>query len=274
MVTMVVGAEYDERAFGALREVPAELGARPQSDAWLLGGAYRSAMGRRSLGLLLLLSVALLACRKAHPSAGGDVDPSRGGFYVHKVDDESHVLDPPEPCPGIELMSERVRSSDVPVRFLVSEDASTEARKKLEDCLQRQAVPPGKAFAVGPTGKGFRSYLIRVEPSIEPADCKRVSVNPREEGGPPSVLIQLTPAGSRKLADLTRAMVRQRMALVVGDMVYAAPIVWTEITGGSATVTLGPNRNDDDANALANTIAEGSPALPKPGVRTFGRSVE
>jgi SecDF, P1 head subdomain len=74
--------------------------------------------------------------------------------------------------------------------------------------------------------------------------------------------------------DLTRAMVRQRMALVVGDMVYAAPIVWTEITGGSATVTLGPNHSDDDAKALANTIAEGSPALPKPGVRTFGRPQE
>jgi hypothetical protein len=223
-----------------------------------------------NLVLFLILCVAVLACRNTHPSAGGDIDPSRGGFFVHKVDDASRVLDPPEPCPGIELKSERVRSSDVPVRFMGIDDANPVARKKLEECLQRQAVPSGKAFAVGPTGTGFRSYLIRVEPSIEPADCKAVSVSPREEGGPPSVLIQLTPAGGRKLADLTRAMVRQRMALVVGDMVYAAPIVWTEITGGSATVTLGPNHSDDDAKALANTIAEGSPALPKPGVRTFG----
>ncbi len=231
-------------------------------------------MCRRSLGLLLLLSVALLACRKTHSSAGGDVDPSRGGLYVHEVDDESHVLDPPEPCPGIELKSERVGSSPVPVRFLVSEDASAEARARLEECLQRQTVPSGRGFAVGPTGAGFRSYLIRIQPSIEPADCKRVGVNRREEGGPPSVLIHLTAVGGQKLADLTRAMVGKRMAIIVGDMVQTAPIVWTEITGGAASVTLGPNQTDDDAKALANTIAEGSPRLPRPGARTFGRPPE
>jgi preprotein translocase subunit SecD len=154
------------------------------------------------------------------------------------------------------------------------DDANPTARKKLEECLQRQTVPSGKAFAVGPTDAGYRSYLIRVAPSIEPADCKTVSVNPHEAGEPPSVLIQFTPSGARKLSDLTSTWVGQLMALVVGDMVYSALLVMTEITGGSATVTLGPGQSGDDAKALANTIAEGSPALPRPGVRTFGRAEE
>jgi hypothetical protein len=79
---------------------------------------WRRAGSHSSVGLFLILCVALLACRKTHLSVGDEVDPSRGGFCIHEVDDQIQVLDPPEPCPGIELKSENVRSNTVPVRFL------------------------------------------------------------------------------------------------------------------------------------------------------------
>ncbi len=222
----------------------------------------------------LATSAALLACKRSATSSLRDIDPRRGGVFIHAIDDEAAVLDPAEACgAGVTLLSERVRSVETPVRYLAVEDASDAGRRQLEDCLAKQFVPAGRAFGVcrNQGAPAWRSFLIELEPALSPTHCKGVRVEPGTDGGPPGVGVQFTEEGSQRLAALTRTSVRKRIAIVAGRLIAAAPVVWTEITGGMAMLTLGPDEDGSHAQALADTIAGAYPGAVRQGVHTFGR---
>jgi hypothetical protein len=219
---------------------------------------------------------ALLGCKRTTESGWTPIDPRRGGVFIHAVDDDAPVLDPAQTCgAAVTLRSERVRSVETPVRFLVAEDASDAGRQQLEDCLAKQFVPVGRGFGVcrNQSAPAWRSFLIDVEPALSPTHCKAVMVAPGSDGGPPGgVSVQFTEDGGERLAALTGSRVGQRIAIVVGSLIAAAPVVMTEITGGMAILSLGPDPDEKYARALANTISGDYPGEVRRGVRTFGRS--
>jgi len=222
----------------------------------------------------LATSAALLACKRSAASSWRDIDPRRGGVFIPAIDDEAAVLDPAEACgAGVTLLSERVRSVETPVRYLAVEDASDAGRRLLEDCLAKQFVPAGRAFGVcrNQEAPAWRSFLIELEPALAPAHCKGVRVEPGTDAGPPGVGVQFTEEGSQRLAALTRTSVRKRIAIVAGHLIATAPVVWTEITGGMAMLTLGPDQDGSHVQALADTIAGAYPGEVRQGVHTFGR---
>ena len=78
--------------------------------------------------------------------------------------------------------------------------------------------------------------------------------------GQPEVLMNMTPAGSRKWAKMTAANIGRQVAMVLDDYVCSAPVVQSEITGGGTSIT--GSFAIEDTQDLANQLKAGK--LPAP----------
>ncbi|GAA4039345.1 protein translocase subunit SecDF [Hymenobacter glaciei] len=78
--------------------------------------------------------------------------------------------------------------------------------------------------------------------------------------GQPEVLMNMTPAGSRKWAKMTAANIGKQVAMVLDDYVCSAPVVQSEITGGGTSIT--GSFQIEDTQDLANQLKAGK--LPAP----------
>ena len=78
--------------------------------------------------------------------------------------------------------------------------------------------------------------------------------------GQPEVLMNMTPAGSRKWAKMTAANIGKQVAMVLDDYVCSAPVVQGEITGGGTSIT--GSFAIEDTQDLANQLKAGK--LPAP----------
>ena len=78
--------------------------------------------------------------------------------------------------------------------------------------------------------------------------------------GQPEVLMNMTPAGSRKWAKMTAANIGRQVAMVLDDYVCSAPVVQSEITGGGTSIT--GSFAIEDTQDLANQMKAGK--LPAP----------
>ena len=78
--------------------------------------------------------------------------------------------------------------------------------------------------------------------------------------GQPEVLMNMTPAGSRKWAKMTGANIGKQVAMVLDDYVCSAPVVQSEITGGGTSIT--GSFQIEDTQDLANQLKAGK--LPAP----------
>ena len=78
--------------------------------------------------------------------------------------------------------------------------------------------------------------------------------------GQPEVLMNMTPAGSRKWAKMTAANIGKQVAMVLDDYVVSAPVVQSEITGGGTSIT--GSFQIEDTQDLANQLKAGK--LPAP----------
>jgi len=78
--------------------------------------------------------------------------------------------------------------------------------------------------------------------------------------GQPEVLMNMTPAGSRKWAKMTSANIGRQVAMVLDDYVCSAPVVQSEITGGGTSIT--GSFAIEDTQDLANQLKAGK--LPAP----------
>lgn len=76
----------------------------------------------------------------------------------------------------------------------------------------------------------------------------------------PYVSINFNEEGARRFEELTGANVKKRMAIILDNTVYSAPVIQEKIAGGSAQIT--GNFNMDDAKDLAIVLKAG--ALPAP----------
>ncbi|MDU0369238.1 protein translocase subunit SecDF [Hymenobacter endophyticus] len=78
--------------------------------------------------------------------------------------------------------------------------------------------------------------------------------------GRAEVSMQMNPTGARKWQRLTAANIGRQIAIVLDDYVYSAPVVQSEIAGGSSSIS--GNFQIEEAQDLANTLKAGK--LPAP----------
>jgi preprotein translocase subunit SecD len=98
------------------------------------------------------------------------------------------------------------------------------------------------------------------------ADVQDATVGVNEWDGSPIVMLHFTEDGGRRFAEVTRANVQRKLAIVVDGESLSSPVIQEAITGGSAQITLGRVDNPEslrlEAEALSASLRSG--ALPAP----------
>lgn len=141
------------------------------------------------------------------------------------------------------------------------------------------AVPPGVEIAFGsweefdpdegpPEQGGWRTYLLTGKTVISEHDIvdamARKQTDPYSTGGA-FVSIELGPQGADRFAEATRAWTKRRIAIVVDQVVMSAPVVQSEIRGGSLQITMGagdPEQRLAEAHRLAAALVGGRQRRP------------
>lgn len=88
----------------------------------------------------------------------------------------------------------------------------------------------------------------------------------------PQIGLVFSPAGAEAFQALTRANVGRKLAIMLGDVVYSAPLIKEAIAGGMAIITLGNNQTPrqalEEAQRLQHLLSTGTYAAPVTLVRT------
>ena len=119
----------------------------------------------------------------------------------------------------------------------------------------------------GVKGDYYELYAIKVtDPSGKAPLSGDVITNAKDDfssglsGNEPVVSMQMNTEGSRIWASLTKANIKRAIAIVLDDMVYSAPRVNDEITGGSSQIS--GNFTPAETKDLANTLNSGKMPAP------------
>ncbi|MBI4371165.1 MAG: protein translocase subunit SecD [Elusimicrobia bacterium] len=150
-------------------------------------------------------------------------------------------------------------------------DESESARQALEKILEdgspfvgaavstaaAKLVPPGDRLF---TGKDGAVYVLKEQVPLTGAQLETAKVNTGGEYGLPVVDFKFKPEAAAAFSRLTAANVGKRMAIVLDDVVYSAPVIKGRISGGSGYVE--GQFTPEDARALAIVLRAG--ALPAP----------
>jgi preprotein translocase subunit SecD len=93
----------------------------------------------------------------------------------------------------------------------------------------------------GPHGRATQYEVFHLHRKVELGnrDVVAAEVFIDEVTGRPDVGITFSKAGARRFESLTRAIVGQRLAILLDGKVSSAPVVQEPITGGKARITLG-----------------------------------
>lgn len=111
--------------------------------------------------------------------------------------------------------------------------------------------PYGVTQFLGPTAK---------ETNLTGADLKTAAVSFDPQSGEPNVVLQFTPSGTQKFADITKRNIGKYVAIVLDNQVVSAPKVNQVIPNGNASIT--GSFTTDQAKALQIQLDAG--ALPVP----------
>lgn len=137
----------------------------------------------------------------------------------------------------------------------------------------KNKVPEGSAVKFGfltadeSADAPMRTYTLFAKTELSGDDLVDARVSIGSPDSPrPGVGITFSPTGARIFDQLTAASVGKRMAIVLEDRVNSAPVINERISGGSAQISMGGARTQDEslkeANQLALVLKSG--ALPAP----------
>jgi preprotein translocase subunit SecD len=128
-------------------------------------------------------------------------------------------------------------------------------------------VPQGSeilyAYEIEPgTGQKMRQvpYLLRKRTLLTGANLTDARVQIDSQYNEPYVSLSFDRKGARIFEKVTEENVRKRLAIVLDDRVYSAPVIQEKISGGQARIT--GNFSTEEANDLAIALRAG--ALPAP----------
>ncbi len=111
------------------------------------------------------------------------------------------------------------------------------------------------------TGRTLKTpYLVRKRTLLTGANLKDARVQIDSRYNEPYVSIEFDKKGGRIFARITGENVHKRLAIVLDNRVYSAPVIQEKITGGQARIT--GNFTTDEAHDLAIVLRAG--ALPAP----------
>jgi preprotein translocase subunit SecD len=103
-------------------------------------------------------------------------------------------------------------------------------------------------------------YLVQKRALLTGAYLTDAKVQIDSQYNEPYVSIEFDKKGGRIFAQITEQNVKKRLAIVLDNKVYSAPVIQEKITGGSARIT--GNFTTEDAHDLAIVLRAG--ALPAP----------
>ncbi len=125
----------------------------------------------------------------------------------------------------------------------------------------RDGPPPGDEILYGPANRGGREPFLVETPVLLTGDTitdARVRPGGQLEG--PNVSVELDQRGAQIFSALTSANVGRKIAIVLDNIVYSAPVIREPIPGGHVQIT--GNFTYDDSHELAIVLRSG--ALPAP----------
>lgn len=103
-------------------------------------------------------------------------------------------------------------------------------------------------------------FLIKKRTSLTGADLTDARVQINQRYNEPYVSISFNKKGARQFARITGENINKRLAIVLDNTVYSAPVIKSEITGGDAMIE--GNFTEEEARDLAIILRAG--ALPAP----------
>jgi preprotein translocase subunit SecD len=130
----------------------------------------------------------------------------------------------------------------------------------------KNGPPPGRQVLYGQAGRGEGiaaekvGYVLEARPLMTGEYIQDARVRPAEHLQGASVELILNPTGARQFELITAANVKRRLAIVLDNRVYSAPVIQERIAGGRASIT--GNFDLKEARDLAIILRAG--ALPAP----------
>jgi preprotein translocase subunit SecD len=136
----------------------------------------------------------------------------------------------------------------------------------VEEAL-RKGPPPGRQILYGQAGKGEggiaaekTAYVLEARTLMTGEYISDARVRPSEQLQGPYVELILNSTGARIFEQITAANVKRRLAIVLDNRVYSAPVIQERIGGGRASIT--GSFDIKEARDLAIVLRAG--ALPAP----------
>jgi hypothetical protein len=175
------------------------------------------------------------------------------GVYFKVVDDHPTSLQrlfarvPSQPPDDIARAEERWKLDDEPAGTSVYLTAPT--HDQLARFAASLTVPTDRELGYGRMDDGrWRTYLLVPAIELDTTAIAHAEATHDPNTASPAVMLDLTPAGRERFAELTSRIVGQRLAVLVDGTVVSAPIVRGAITGGHVEVTFA---TDGDAQSRA-----------------------
>jgi len=113
-----------------------------------------------------------------------------------------------------------------------------------------------------------RKYLLKTPPVLDGSMITDATVGFTQKTNQPAIFFTLNSQGAQIFGDFTGKNVGKRLAIVVDNKVFSAPVIQERIGGGSGQITVG---TPEEAHVLAIALRSGS--LPAPVVLLEQRSV-
>jgi SecD/SecF fusion protein len=119
---------------------------------------------------------------------------------------------------------------------------------------QREIVVDGKKVKV------YDFYAIKEEPELTGEVVTDAVATYDQQNNKPVVMMEMNSEGADKWAKITGQNIKKRIAIILDDLVYTAPVVQNRITGGSSQIT--GMENAEEARLLQIVLKAGALQVP------------
>ena len=181
---------------------------------------------------------------------------------VRRRIDETGVVDPQITQQGDSRIIVQLPGIEDPNRIkqLLGKTAHMTFRLVDETANANAGSPPPPGVEFLPMQEGGGKIAVRKRVDVDGGDLTDARAGTNGQTGEWVVNFKFNSNGARRFADITRANVNHRFAIVLDDKVISAPSIREPITGGSGQISGGFTANS--ANDLAVLLRAG--ALPAP----------
>jgi preprotein translocase subunit SecD len=151
--------------------------------------------------------------------------------------------------------------------FAVFENDRDKLNRTLEREDVRRVIPSdfqflysAKPFGTANGQKYYELFAVKKDAELTGGVVTNAQARPDPNTGQPNVEMTMSSDGAREWARITGANIGKRIAIVLDNAVYSAPVVQSKIPNGSSQIT--GMANMDEANLLSIVLRAG--ALPAP----------